>query len=149
LISCSKGSVGESLSVSELPLEEALSNKNKGLFQSTAYNYTILSFISPACEHCNYQTQALIADHNQRPEDLSLIFFADIHPDSLVAYSREFVYDTVTTTFLWDESGRIAQKMGVTSYPTMFLYDTAGVHLQTIVGEAKPSYVYKFFHGPN
>ncbi|WP_175489223.1 peroxiredoxin family protein [Neolewinella agarilytica] len=109
-------------------------------------NYCALTFISPACEHCQYQTQALLSDHAQKPEDLRLAFLSDVHPDSLKSYASQFEYDTATTVFLWDEGGKIAQQMEVSSYPTMFLYDTAGVHLQTIVGEAKPSYVYKHFH---
>lgn len=106
----------------------------------------LLSFISPACEHCQYQTQALLSDHDKKPADLRLAFLSDVHPDSLKAFANQFEYDTTTTVFLWDEGGEMSQQMGVASYPTMFLYDTAGVHLQTIVGEAKPSYVYKFYH---
>ncbi|WP_273446795.1 peroxiredoxin family protein [Neolewinella agarilytica] len=106
----------------------------------------LLTFISPACEHCQYQTQALLSDHEQKPNDLRLAFLSDVHPDSLKSYASQFEYDTATTVFLWDEGGKIAQQMEVSSYPTMFLYDTAGVHLQTIVGEAKPGYVYKHFH---
>lgn len=104
-----------------------------------------LIFISPACEHCQYQTEVLLPKHDQKPSGLRLAFLSDVHLDSLKAFASQFNYDS-TTVFLWDEDGEIAQQMGVSSYPTMFLYDTAGVHLQTIVGEAKPSYVYKFFH---
>ena len=107
---------------------------------------SILSFINPDCEHCQYQTQALLSDHDDKPANLHLAFLSDVHLDSLKSFANQFEYDTTTTVFLWDESGKIAQRMGVSSYPTMFLYDTASVHLQTIVGEAKPSYVYKFFH---
>lgn len=106
----------------------------------------VLSFISPTCEHCHYQTQALISGHDKKPTDLRLAFIADVHPDSLKVFANKFEYDTTTTTFIWDEEGKLAREMSVTSYPTMFLYDTAGIHLQTIVGEAKPGYVYKFFH---
>ncbi|SEP89723.1 peroxiredoxin family protein [Neolewinella agarilytica] len=106
----------------------------------------ISSFISPSCEHCHYQTQALLSDHDKKPAGLRLAFIADVHPDSLKVFASKFEYDTATTAFIWDEEGKLAREMGVTSYPTMFLYDTAGVHLQTIVGEAKPGYVYKFFH---
>lgn len=104
-----------------------------------------LIFISPACEHCQYETQALLSDHNDKPANLHLAFLSDVHPDSLKAFASQFHYDS-TTVFLWDENGKISQQMGVTSYPTMFLYDTSGVNLETIVGEAKPSYVYKFYH---
>lgn len=107
---------------------------------------TITGFISLSCEHCHYQTQALLSDHEKKPKDLRLAFIANVHPDSLKVFASKFEYDTTTTKFIWDEEGKLAQEMGVTSYPTMFLYDTAGVHLQTIVGEAKPGYVYKFFH---
>jgi thioredoxin-related protein len=106
----------------------------------------ILSFINPDCEHCQYETQALLRDHDDKPANLRLAFLSDVHIDSLKAFANQFKYDTTSTVFLWDEESKIAQQMGVTSYPTMFLYDTSGVHLQTIVGEAKPSYVYKFFH---
>jgi len=115
-------------------------------FSSPGRIESIATFISPACEHCQYQTQALLSDHEHKPEGLRLAFLSDIHPDSLKAYASQFDYDTATTVFLWDEGGKIAQQMEVSSYPTMFLYDTAGVHLQTIVGEAKPGYVYKYFH---
>lgn len=107
---------------------------------------TVLSFINPDCEHCQYETQALLRDHDDKPANLRLAFLSDVHIDSLKAFANQFKYDTTSTVFLWDEESKIAQQMGVTSYPTMFLYDTSGVHLQTIVGEAKPSYVYKFFH---
>ena len=107
---------------------------------------SVLSFINPHCEHCQYQTGALLSDDDTKPTDLRLAFLSDVHPDSLKAFASQFAYDTTTTVFLWDEGGKIAQQLGVSSYPTMFLYDTAGVHLQTIVGEAKPGYVYKFFH---
>lgn len=106
----------------------------------------IAVFLSIACEHCHYQTQALLANHDEKPAGLRLAFIADGHPDSLKVFASKFEYDTTNTKFIWDEESKLAQEMGVTSYPTMFLYDTAGVHLQTIVGEAKPSYVYKFFH---
>jgi thioredoxin-related protein len=108
--------------------------------------FVILNFISLSCEHCHYQTQALLSDHEMKPTGLRLAFVAGGHPDSLTAFANQFEYDTTYTKFIHDEGDKIAQQMDVTSYPTMFLYDTAGVHLQTIVGEAKPSYVYKFFH---
>jgi len=108
--------------------------------------YKILTFLSLACEHCHYQVQALLTDHAQRPDSLQLVFLADVHSDSLTAFANGFTYDTTTTIFLQDENGKLAQQLSVTSYPTMFLYDTAGIQLQTIVGEAKPAYVYKFFH---
>jgi thioredoxin-related protein len=106
----------------------------------------MVSVISPNCEHCHYQTQAFLSDHDKKPDNLYLAFIADTHPDTLKDFASKFEYDTTNTVFLPDEGGKISLQMGVTSYPTMFLYDTAGVHLQTIVGEAKPSYVYKFFH---
>lgn len=113
-----------------------------------ANDNTIVSFVSPSCEHCHYQTQALLEDHVNRPSNLSLIFFATDNSDSGRAFSEQFVYDTTTTIFAWDEGGQVAERMGVNSYPTMFLYDSTGTHLETIVGEAKPAYVYKFFHEP-
>lgn len=109
----------------------------------------IFSFISPGCEHCVYQAKAVISDHENKPKDLNLTFLANVHPDTLKVFASQFEYDTASTVFVVDENGELAQQMGVTSYPTMFLYDTAGVHLQTIVGEAKPAYVYKFFHEPH
>lgn len=114
-----------------------------------SHSQATLSFISLSCEHCYYQTEVLIANHAEKPDSLQLAFIADVHPDSLSAFAASFTYDTSTTVFLQDKNGELAQQMGVTSYPTMFLYDTAGVHLQTIVGEAKPAYVYKFFHEPH
>jgi thioredoxin-related protein len=119
---------------------------NLTFFDKDTENNDVISFISPSCEHCHYQTQALLSDHAKRPTGLRLAFIADGHPDSLKVFASKFEYDTTTTRFIWDEESKLAQEMGVTSYPTMFLYDTAGVHLQTIVGEAKPGYVYKFFH---
>ncbi|MBC6993950.1 hypothetical protein QWY85_09885 [Neolewinella lacunae] len=107
---------------------------------------TLLTFINPDCEHCHYQTGALLGEDAAKPAGLRLAFLSDVHPDSLKAFASQFTYDNTATVFLWDEGGIVAQQMGVSSYPTMFLYDTAGVHLQTIVGEAKPGYVYKFFH---
>ena len=145
-ISCGKPSTGKNPSVNLLPLEMVLSSKNRVFYKKMQDNHTILSFISPTCEHCHYQTQALISGHDKKPTNLRLAFIADVHPDSLKVFASKFEYDTTTTAFIWDEEGKLAREMSVTSYPTMFLYDTAGVHLQTIVGEAKPGYVYKFFH---
>lgn len=135
--------------------EKAVNNEDKVVYPSDMLNEfkfslnqsnKILSFINPDCEHCQYQTGALLGNYDAKPADLRLAFLSDVHPDSLRAFASQFAYDTTTTVFLWDEGGKIAQQLGVSSYPTMFLYDTAGVHLETIVGEAKPGYVYKFFH---
>ena len=52
----------------------------------------LLSFISPDCEHCHYQTKALLTDHDDKPTNLRLAFLSDVHQDSLKAFANQFEY---------------------------------------------------------
>lgn len=99
----------------------------------------LLEFMEPWCPHCQTMAPTLQTMHNQYGDSVVFISVAGPVNGATAQDAANFIRTYGTTwTYLYDSSGTIALRYGVSGTPTFFVVNKSGIVVASLPGEQSP-----------
>lgn len=103
----------------------------------------LLIFYNPECDHCQYEAKTL----STHPDfwKMEIAWLSGESSEANQAFRKEYAADAPASfQFLDDPEHQIGNALGVSIFPTIFIYGADGMLLHKYEGETKPAAILKW-----
>ncbi len=112
-------------------------NQTDFTYKNSKDKSTLIIYFHPDCEHCQYEVKQLFLNKEQFHKTQILL----ISPASLTAikqFNTDYQLDKIEPLkLLWDKDGKFDTYFGISTFPTVLIYDSNNKLRKRYKGEVK------------